>query len=159
MAQIQSWTSTNIFIYWTLDKSILTKKKKKLWVLSKNSWLLTRQLARSIMLHADSGCCVSICTACCLPVWNYWVLGGDSKRQGCSDIGCYCSPFQGRTYFLFSALTVSDHVGFQPTSSLLKSFSVTNTWPTDPMTFTCPHAVSTHAFSFCPAFCGCFLHF
>lgn len=54
----------------------------QLWVFSRNSWLLTRQLARAIILHADSGWYISICTACCLPVLNYGVWGGDSNRQG-----------------------------------------------------------------------------
>lgn len=70
----------------------------QLWVFSRKSWLLTRQLARSIMLHADSGWYISICTACCLPVLNYGVWGGDSNRQG--SVGSEHLLWRGRHFSL-----------------------------------------------------------
>ena len=104
----------NYFYIWTQDKSIFFLSfVKQLWVLSKNSWLLTRQLASSITLHVDSGCCLSICAACCLPVLNYGELGVESKREGVSGRGCLCSHFHGGDIILFYALTVASYIGFQ----------------------------------------------
>lgn len=71
---------------------------KQLWIFSRNSWVLTRQLARSIMLHADSGWYISICTACCLPVSNYGMWGGDANRQG--SLGSGLSLWLGRHFSL-----------------------------------------------------------
>lgn len=65
------------------------------------------------MLHVDSGCCLSICTACCLPVLNYGELGEESKREGVSGRGCLCSHFHGGDIILFFALTVASYTGFQ----------------------------------------------
>lgn len=104
----------NYFYIWTQDKSIFFLIfVKQLWVLSKNSWLLTRQLASSITLCVDSGSCLSICAACCLPVLNYGELGGESKREGVSGRGCLCSHFHGGDIILFYALTVASYIGFQ----------------------------------------------
>ena len=82
-------------------------------VLSKNGWLLTRQLARSITLHVGSVCCLSICPACCLPVLNDEESGGGSKREGVNSRGCLCSHFHGGDIILFYALTVASYIGFQ----------------------------------------------
>ena len=61
----------------------------------------------------DSGCCLSICTACCLPVLNYGELGEESKREGVGGRGCLCSHFHGGDIVLFFALTVASYIGFQ----------------------------------------------
>ena len=113
------------------------------------------------MLHVDSGYCVSICTARCLPVLHYGELGGESKREGFNGRGCLCSRLLGGRYFsLLCFDSVADYRRFQPLSSLSKYFCVKNPWPrvcggpaARVITFRCPNASCTQAFQFFLVFC------